>query len=262
MNNENKLGTKVGIVVPTMGNRNEMLSQCLLSIRSYGQVYIAIVTPDVQETKETIDPSFYDMIIQDPKSGLVDAINLGLDSMPKEIEYINWLGDDDLLERDTLSFFLEELEKDERICLVYGNCTYIDENGYKIWKNSYGLLASRILKFGPCLIPQPGSLFRRSAFSEIDGLSSDYGWAFDYDLFVRFKKKGKIKYINRDVSSFRWHSNSLTVSQRKRSVSEASKVRMSHYSTGWKVVAPIWEPIIKAATFYAPKVFERKKLKR
>ena len=257
MNNGNRIETKVGIVVPTMGTRNEMLIQCLSSIRSYGLVHIAIVAPDVHSAVATIDSRYYDMMIQDPETGLVDAINLGLNSMPKEIVYLNWLGDDDLLEPDTLSLFLEELEQDEHVSLVYGNCTYINESGSKVWKNSFGQFAARILKFGPCLIPQPGALFRRSTFLEVGGLRSNYGWAFDYDLFVRFANKGKIKYIDCDVASFRWHSNSLTVSQRKKSVNEASRVRMSNYSKGTKALAFVWEPIVKLATLHAPKLFER-----
>jgi GT2 family glycosyltransferase len=101
-------------------------------------------------------------------------------------------------------------------------------------------------------------MFRRSAYEEIGGLNSDFGWAFDYDLFIRLSNVGKLKYVDRDTASFRWHSDSLTVGQRKKSVNEASRVRMSNYPRGTKALAFVWEPMVKLATLHAPKIFERR----
>lgn len=248
----------VGIVVPTLGRRVELLRECLESIRAAGQCFICIVAPSSISLASELDHSLWDLVIADPGLGLAKAIDRGITALPSHIDYCNWIGDDDLLESQSIEASKNTLDGSPEVVLVYGNCTYIDSNGKKIWKNSSGPIASRILRFGPCLIPQPGSMFRRSAYEAIGGLNSDFGWAFDYDLFIRLSKVGKLKYINRDTASFRWHSDSLTVGQREKSVNEASRVRMSNYSPGVKALACVWEPIVKLSTLHAPKIFERR----
>ena len=251
MNNGNRIETKVGIVVPTMGTRNEMLIQCLSSIRSYGLVHIAIVAPDVHNAVATIDSRYYDMMIQDPETGLVDAINLGLNSMPKEIVYFNWLGDDDLLKegaRDSMQAFLQS---NPQIGMVFGKCNYIDEHGSKIWKNSSGQWASFLLPVGPCLVPQPGALFRRDLFNQVNGLNQELRWAFDLDLFLRMKKVSKLKFLPIDTASFRWHPDSLSVGMREGSVSEASTVRKVHLPPLFRPISFFWEFPVKKATYLA-----------
>ena len=249
---------RVGIIVPTLGTRLDLLNDCLQSIRGAGECFICVVVPRSINLADEIDNNLWDAIVDDPGLGLAKAINAGIEALPALIEYCNWLGDDDLLEPASLEKSTRTLEASPNVVLVYGNCTYIDSKGEKIWKNSAGTLASYVLRFGPCLIPQPGSLFRRSAFEKIGGLNQDFGWAFDYDLFIRLSKNGDMKYINRDTASFRWHKDSLTVGQRRMSVEEASRVRISNYSKAMKAVAPIWEPIIKFVTLHAPKIFESK----
>jgi GT2 family glycosyltransferase len=248
----------VGIVVPTLGTRVDLLRECLESIRSAGQCFVCIVVPSSISLESELDHRLWDLVIADPGLGLAKAIDKGIEMLPRYIEYCNWIGDDDLLEPQSIETSKKTLEDCPDVVLVYGNCTYIDANGTTIWKNSIGAIASLVMKFGPCLIPQPGSMFRRSAYEEIGGLNSDFGWAFDYDLFIRLSKVGKLRYVDRDTASFRWHSDSLTVGQRKKSVNEASRVRMSNYSKGTKALAFVWEPIVKLATLHAPKLFVRK----
>lgn len=252
------MNRSVGIVVPTLGTRLDLLRGCLESIRAAGQCFVCIVVPSSVSLDGELDRRLWDEVVDDPGLGLAKAIDRGIEMLPTSVQYCNWIGDDDLLEPHSIDVSKNTLEDLPDVVLVYGNCTYIDANGIRIWKNSTGSIASWILRFGPCLIPQPGSLFRRSAYEEIGGLNSDFGWAFDYDLFIRLSKVGSLKYVDRDTASFRWHFDSLTVGQRKKSVNEASRVRMSNYSTGMKALATIWEPIVKFATLHAPRIFERR----
>jgi hypothetical protein len=247
---------KVGIVVPTMGTRPELLDTCLQSIRKSGDCYICVVAPYEANIKDHINGELWDSIVDDEGIGLAGAINTGLSALPNNVEYCNWIGDDDLLEPNSLDYLKKNLDDFPATVLIYGNCIYIDKDGNELWKNSFGKIAKHVLRVGPCLIPQPGSLFRRSAFEDAGGLNTCFGWAFDYDLFIRLSKIGKITYINMDTASFRWHAESLTVSKRLKSVQEASKVRKSHYPRLVRVVSVAWEPIIKIATLHAPRIFK------
>ena len=242
---------RVGIVVPTLGERPDYLEKCLDSIRSAGQAHILLVAPSSLNTSRLTSSGLVDSVVIDLGRGLPSAINQGIDALPESVEYVNWLGDDDLLTPGSLEAAERALDKNEKSVMVFGACEYIDDSGNSLWLNSSGAWAVPLLRFGPDLIPQPGALFRRSVFESIGGLETSLGWAFDFDLFIRFSKAGKIKYINQTLAKFRWHPESLSVEHRKRSVAEASKVRVSHLPSFLRPISFIWEYPVRQATLIA-----------
>ena len=120
---------KVGIVVPTLGTRPEYLRQCLLSIREAGPAFVLLVTKEVEKADGLHAEGLVDSIVPDPGQGLPEAINLGITNLPREVEYINWLGDDDLLTTDSLLHSSAVLDKEPKTVLLFGSCDYIDEDG-------------------------------------------------------------------------------------------------------------------------------------
>ena len=246
---------KIGVVVPTLGQRPELIIECLRSIRKAGDCFIQLVAPQSFDFLFLQKAGLIDGVVADPSTGLAAAINTGIYTLPENCEYVSWLGDDDLLMPNGLHDCQKVLLNDEKIVLVFGNCEYIDSKGDAIWRNSFGNLAIKLLKIGPCLIPQPGSLFRRDVFQKIGGLNTEFGWAFDFDLFIKFSKVGKIEYLNKDLAAFRWHSDSLTVKERKKSVAEASRARSTNQSRFVRILVSPLEPVIRVATLYGPKIF-------
>lgn len=248
----------MGIVVPTLGKRPQYLTACLTSIRRSGSVYISLVTPKQLLGDEMLQVGLVDKVIADPGNGLAAAINLGIVSMPGQIEYVNWLGDDDLLTDNSIDLAAYELEIDPKTVMVFGSCLYIDENSNPIFLNKSGSWAVPLMRFGPDLIPQPGALFRRDAFNKVNGLSTDLNWAFDFDLFIKLTKTGKIRYLNQTLSNFRWHENSLSVSGRYQSALEASQVRKKYLPNSLKLVSALWEYPVQSATIIAANLVSRK----
>ncbi len=244
---------KVGIVVPTLGTRLEYLRQCLKSIREAGDAYVLLVAPQSFNSVKLITDGLIDGVVQDPRNGISEAINLGIMSLPPEVEFVNWLGDDDLLTKDSLAVALDAFSSDNQTVMVFGSCDYINSHGETIWTNKSGQWAVPLLRFGPDLVPQPGALFRRSGFEAVGRLSSDFSWAFDFDLFIRLSKLGRLKYIDRTLASFRWHPGSLSVEHRKKSVAEASAVRTSHLPRFIRPISAVWELPVKQATLWAGK---------
>ena len=137
------------------------------------------------------------------------------------------------------------------VIMVFGSCDYIDSEGEALWKNVSGQWAIPLLRFGPCLIPQPGGLFRAEAYERVGGLRSDFKWAFDFELFIRFSKIGSIRYISQTLASFRWHTDSLSVGGRHGSVLEASKARSIHLPVIFRLFSFIWEFPVRFITKYA-----------
>ena len=242
---------RVGIIVPTLGTRPDFLKKSLESISRAGQAHVCLVAPKDFSYKELMITGLIDQFVADPGSGLPGAINEGFSKLPKEIEYGNWLGDDDLLAPDSLDKAILALASDPKNVWVYGSCDYINSSGKVIWKNRSGQWASTILGFGPDLIPQPGSLFRISAFNQVDGLNTGLSWAFDFDLLLKLRKIGRLKFVDTTLASFRWHPESLSVENRQKSVDEASSVRISHLPWTLRVISWFWEYPVRKATMLA-----------
>jgi len=242
---------RTGIIIPTLGTRLSLLKQCLNSTRHSGKVHVIIVAPANSSLSNEDFREMIDLVVEDPGTGLADAINAGISALPDTIEFCSWIGDDDLLEPDSISVCEAILDSDSEAVMVFGRCKYITSDGELIGLNKSGQWAVPLLRIGPCLIPQPGSLFRRKAFDEIGGLDCKYGWAFDFDLFIRLSKIGKLVHTKRALACFRWHSDSLTVGQRRNSVREASLVRRAHLPK-WLVLASFfWEIPVKFFTLHA-----------
>ena len=241
----------IGIVVPTLGSRPEYLLEALESIRNAGKCFIVIVAPIQADVGKVIDRSFFDELVEDPMQGLVAAINTGVRALPQQIEYFNWLGDDDTLVPNSLRMSSSPLKDDPEIVCVFGMCQYINQDGQPIYKNKSGRFAVPLLKFGPQLIPQPGALFRRTSFNKVGGLNPTYECAFDLDLLLKLKKIGKIHYIPYQLSSFRWHSDSLSVKYRIVSVREARNIRQKNLSRFIRLLSPSWELPLEKLLYFA-----------
>lgn len=238
-------------MVPTLGQRSDYLEKCLSSIRSGGNAHILIVAPSSFDSEKLRTKGLIDSQVADDGTGLPGAINKGIESLPSSVEYTNWLGDDDLLTPDSLLITEQSLDSSPDLVMAFGACDYTDSQGDVVWRNKSGQWAVPLLRFGPDLIPQPGALFRRAAFEAVGGLQSDLGWAFDFDLFIRLSKVGKLNYIDRTLAQFRWHPESLSVEYRKKSVAEASQVRVSHLPKTLRPISFLWEYPVQQATLIA-----------
>lgn len=249
---------KVGLVVPTLGTRLEYLFSCLESIRAAGSCHVLLVAP--QSFDKSKVAHLVDQFVDDPSMGLPAAINFGVSQLPEHISFVNWLGDDDLLAPDSISKSVEVLEISQDNVAVFGSCNYIDDRGEILFVNRSGPWAVRILGFGPDLIPQPGALIRREALHEIGYLDTSYKLAFDFDMFLRLKKVGKIVFVNEIVSSFRWHADSMSVGDRTISAKEARIARTTKLPKMFMYISPIWEYPLEALTKLAGKRLSAKYL--
>ena len=251
---------EIGIVVPTLGTRPEYLAQCLKSIRGAGTALIHIVMPISVPLPPEITADLYDKIIADPGTGLAAAIHTGLVTFSEPVRFINWLGDDDLLKPGSLDITSHALRTDARVVLAFGGCDYINSTNQVIFTNKSGKYAVPLLRFGPQLILQPGSLFRREAYEKLGGLNSEFKWAFDLDLLMRLSQIGGLKFLNLTLASFRWHDDSLSVGGRDGSVREASRIRKQFLPTWLKPVSELWELPMRSAIKYAGTKVSRRRV--
>ena len=237
----------VGVVIPTLFRRNDYLLACISSVRAAGNTYILLMGPQSSNSRNFTDLA--DDFIEEPSEGTLSAkIDFAMRSLPKNLEYITWIGDDDLLEEGSMDRATAILDSNPEAVMTFGACRYIDAQGKQIGINKSGRWAVWLMKFGPFLAPQPGSLYRRFAYENCGGLDSSYSLAFDYDLAMNLKVQGDILYLPFFQASYRWHQDALSVGQRGRSVQEAQLVRIKHSSGLARVIVAAVNPIVSVTT--------------
>lgn len=218
------------------------------SIHAAGCKNVILVGPKDQLSNNVEISGLYSEVIDDPGIGLPAAINLGISALPKSIKFVGWLGDDDLLTRNSLCRSLEVFHRDKKVVATYGSCIYINENGEQLLINRSGKWAVKFINLLPNLIPQPGSIFSRDAYETVNGVKSTFPLAFDYELFFKLKRVGRIEFIPEIQGCFRWHSNSMSVESRKIAVVQASQIRKAHLPTTLRFFSIFWEPFIVKIT--------------
>jgi GT2 family glycosyltransferase len=238
---------RVLMVVPTIGTRLAFLDRCLDSIAAQDvPVDIVIVAPDrpgIAEAAARVGAA----VLPDPGS-LPGAINLGVASAGPQHAFVNWLGDDDLLEPGSLSLTTRALDAHPDAVVAYGACRYIDEDDMELWVSQAGPWASRVLSWGPDLIPQPGMLVRADAWRAVGGVDESFRFAFDLDLLLKLKARGRLVDVGAVVSSFRWHADSLTVGDRTTNLEESERAKRRALGPTARRLCWLWERPVRVAT--------------
>lgn len=248
--------------MPTLFQRPDYLMQALESISEAGEAYVILMGPQAR-VKSTSYPGLIDEALEEPNLETLSAkINYGMAHFPESVDLLTWLGDDDMLEPESLSSLEEEFRNDLELSLIFGSCLYVDRNGKYLGENKSGKWAIPLAKVGPFLAPQPGSLFRRKSFEDVGGLDIGLSLAFDFDLFMALSKQGKVQYSSKTLARFRWHRGSLSVSQRMASSKEASIVRNKHASTLLRKFLLVTNPVVQLATLVAGSLVNRRLMTR
>lgn len=249
---------RVLLVVPTLGRRPDYLRQTLTSIRAQDvPADVVLVTPSDATEARDLAAEHHCAVLDDPGS-LSAAVNLGVASAADHHAYVNWLGDDDLLAPDSLALTTGALDADPDVVVAYGHCVYVDPQGRTLWVSRAGRVAPWLMTWGPDLVPQPGLLVRRDAWERVGGLDESLRFAMDLDLLLRLRSEGRFVDVAAPVSAFRWHPESLTVSDRTASLDESEAVKRRYLTRWQRAIAPAWELPVRGATRLAARRVTRR----
>ena len=235
-------------MIPTLGDRPAYLEQTMASIVGQSVAAdIVLVCPRDRPEVNALAAQFAARVLPDPGS-LPGAINVGVRSAEPHHDFVNWIGDDDLLTEGSLERTVAALDRSSDLVLAYGACQYVSDDGRPLWVSRAGRWAERILIWGPDLIPQPGMLVRASAWRAVGGLDESFRFAFDLDLLLKLRSQGRFVSIPDIVSCFRWHAQSLTVSDRSGSLYESEVARRRYLGPTARRLAWLWEGPVRLAT--------------
>jgi len=158
--------------------------------------------------------------------GQAAAINEGisLGSAP----YVCWLNSDDRFLPGGLKKLYKELERSPLVSGVYGNAWnefYPSGKLAPVWVEPFS--AARLAR--RCIISQPASLIRRSAWDSVGGLNERFHMAMDYDLWWRiFKQVSPLSFINEYIAVNCIHQATKTSTLRRLHYQEAMAIVRAH----------------------------------
>lgn len=241
---------KILVVLPTLGDRIDTLKETLLTIQAEAKVVdlrLIVVAPTSAIEAKKLAVKMGAQVVDDPKTGISEAINCGIRTREGE-EFYAWMGDDDLFRPEGLLKLKLLLENNPDAVVSYGGCEYIDPDGKVLATSAAGKLAQILLPWGPDLIPHPGSMIRLDALENIGMFDNSLKYAMDLDAFLKLKQVGKFVFTREVVSAFRWHPNSLTVANRRKSSLESEAVKARHLPAPLKPFRFIWQYPIRWAS--------------
>jgi GT2 family glycosyltransferase len=247
------------VVMPTLGERLDTLAESIESVTSQAGVRtrLVVVVPEAAEAARETAERAGATLVDDPRRGLSAAVNAGIGAR-KDETYYAWLNDDDFFASGALARLVAMLEARPDASVAYGACVYIDDVGRTIGVSRAGDLASRILGWGPDLVPQPAALHRLDAVAEAGEYDESLRFAMDLDMLLRLRRVGPFVSTKEVVSSFRWHADSLTVANRKMSLAESERVKHRYLAPSARRVAPLWDVPVRLATHVAARQVSRK----
>ena len=154
--------------------------------------------------------------------GQAAAINEGI--AKGSAPYVGWLNSDDTLLGDGLKRLVDRLERQAAAPAAYG----------KVWNYKQKTTARRPVWVEPfserrlalrCIVSQPGSLVRRTAWDAVGGIDENLRMAIDYDLWWRlYRKFGPLEFIDEFVALNRDHADTKTNTQRQLHYREAMAI--------------------------------------
>jgi glycosyltransferase involved in cell wall biosynthesis len=159
--------------------------------------------------------------------GQAAAINEGI--AMGTAPFVCWLNSDDWFLAGGLKKLCTQLAAHPEAAMVYARAwNVVQKNGkrYPVWVEPFDekRLALR------CIVSQPATLIRRTAWEATGGVDEKLHMVMDYDLWWRlFKLAGPLQFVDEYVSVNREHQDTKTKTQRRLHYKEAMMVVRKHY---------------------------------
>jgi len=200
---------KISIVTPSF-NQGKFIEDTIKSVLNQKYENFEHIIIDGGSTDGTVDIlKKYPHLkwVSEPDKGQSDALNKGF-KMAKG-EWILWLNSDDMLFENTIHNYIEVINKNRHINLLYGHTVFIDSKK-DILKKVYQLNYRYFMTYYDTYIPPTsGTLFRTNLLKK-QPLDINYHIVMDLKWFFEFGQNINAKVIDDYSVSFRISNENKT----------------------------------------------------
>ena len=201
-------------IVTASYNYGRYIGECLQSVADQEGVTIEHLIFDGGSTDDTIEvvSKFpHVTFVQEPDSGMCDAINKGFRAAKGK--WVMWLNSDDRLLPGALAAFKEFAESQEKADVIYGGWNFIHEDGSHKRKMTLFPYQPGMMIYLGCFIGSTAAFYRRSTIvDEGQLLNEDFRYVMDGEYYARLHSLGKrFVYFPKLIADFRWHGENLSL---------------------------------------------------
>lgn len=224
---------KISVVTPSY-NQAKFLEEALLSVKAQSYPAFEHIVMDGGSTDGSVEilrsyssRSGWQHLRwkSEPDKGQSDALNKGFRVATGDV--IGWLNSDDRYRPDCFRTVVNGFGAHPGTDIVYGDYTYIDENG-RVWRIRREIEFNRfiLLYLHMLYVPTPSSFFRRRIFDGGNWIDTKFHYAMDYEFILRLARNGyAFRHIPALLGDFRLHPESKTGAH-------ADKQRAEHDAIG------------------------------
>lgn len=219
----------VSIVTPCL-NSARFIRATIESVAAQDYPRIEHIAVDGGSTDGTLDilARYPDLtVLTGPDRGAAEAINRGF--RRARGEFFTYLNSDDMLLPGAISAAVSALEDAPDAAGVYGDASWIDEQGATIGPYPVRDFDPKLLE-SECFICQPASLVRSAAFENAGMLNPAFDLTFDYEFWMRLARLGALKRIHVPMALSRMHRANKSLGQRPAVFAETFQVLRLHYA--------------------------------
>ncbi|MCG9881498.1 MAG: glycosyltransferase [Bacteroidia bacterium] len=202
----------VSIITPSY-NQGVWLEETILSVlnQTYPNIEYIIIDGGSSDNSKEIIEKYSDKLAYwqcKKDGGQANALNIGYQKAKGDI--IAYLNADDLLDPKAVETIIHAYEVNQEFSIYYGKCKTIDSDGNLIEEgNGTQVYFSELASHG--MLPymyQPACFFNRAYLNRDTFVDESLNYAFDYELILFLASSKTILFLNRDVASYRVHTQS------------------------------------------------------
>jgi len=224
---------RISVITVTL-NAERYLAECLASVAAQGDdglhEHIIVdggstdATLEIIKRHAAIDSRVH--WISGPDRGISDAMNKGAAMATGEV--ITHLNADDYYPHpQVFSTVLECFSRNPKDAWLTAGCTFVSEGGAFIRNIEVRRYSFRRLVRGNILL-HPSTFIKRDLFNLVGGFNVSLSFCMDYELFLRLGSVTPPLVLDKQLSCFRVHADSHSLSNAEQAYEEEYRVRMDY----------------------------------
>lgn len=202
----------VSIITPSY-NQGKWLEETILSVlnQTYSNIEYIVIDGGSTDQSKLIIEKYANRLTYwqcEPDGGQAAALNIGFKKAKGDV--IAYLNADDLLEPNAVEGIINAYEVNQEFSIYYGKCKTIDAEGKLLEEGNGNQVYFNDLAAEGMLpnMYQPACFFNREFLNRDTFVDSSLNYAFDYELILYLSSTKSILFLNRDVASYRVHTES------------------------------------------------------